>query len=272
MSDNHIIGALELDKVISYVRSLQKETGGFGATRRLPATIEDTFHGVAIFKFLAEQFSRPEQLAGCRDDALLHKFIAGLWPGDTLDLKSVYQLFATAADLHAPLDPVPVRKLAAQRLKQRPSLSTFYHAGLILGKACAPLLEEQLGPNWPQRLFPARHTCEEMMMGLTIIRAGGGPGAALPGNDLAAWFQECQTADGGFGFLPGTTSFIENSHFCLQALRLLDSQPRDLSGAVSFISGCQTLRGGFGRRGRAAPFLDATYHAMASLAILSEPL
>lgn len=91
----------------------------------------------------------------------------------------------------------------------------------------------------------------------------------LPNPELIAWLQACQNGDGGFGFFPGTTSFIENCHACLRALAFLGAKPLDPELAASFLSGCQTAGGGFSRGGRAAPFLDATWHALASLSHVS---
>jgi len=259
---------MELDRIIDYVRSLRKDSGGFGATRRLPATIEDTFHAVSIFKILALNALRPDELATCKADGLLVDYIASLWPGAGLDLKSVCQLLITAHDLEAGFDTGPVREIAAWHCQQYPSLVNFYHAALIMGPACRPMLRKELGNSWHRRLMPARYTCKELMMGLTVIISVGDEFEPDLRSEMTAWFQDCQAPDGGFGFLPGTTSFIENCHFCLRALEMLDASPRDPEAALAFISGCQTGSGGCGRRGKAAPFLDATYHAVAAAAIL----
>ena len=262
---------IDIDKVIAYVRSLQKKGGGFGATPRLPATVEDTFHAVAIFKLLAETASRPEPLAACQADRMLLEYIAGLWPCDRLDLKSVYQLYATAQKLNANLDQTPLRELAAQKMARNPSPPTVYYGCLILNGRCNEMVLEQIEPLRPgSNLQTDRYVCEERMMGLETLGAlGKEPDRGLK-KELIAWFQDCQTPDGGFGFLPGTTSFIENCHFCLKALAMLGALPRNQAESAAFIAACQTRNGGFGRRGNAAPFLDATYHAVASLAILHQ--
>ena len=105
-------------------------------------------------------------------------------------------------------------------------------------------------------------------MHLYLARVSG-RALPLPEPELIAWFQACQNGDGGFGFFPGTTSFVENCHASLRALAFLGSRPLEPGPAALFLAGCQTAAGGFSRNGRAAPFLDATWHALASLSFLS---
>ena len=88
--------------------------------------------------------------------------------------------------------------------------------------------------------------------------------------NLTKWLQRSQNGDGGFGFFPGTTSFIENCHATLAALSLLGARPVDLAEARSFIISSQTGGGGFARSPGAAPFLDASWHGIASLRLLEE--
>ena len=79
------------------------------------------------------------------------------------------------------------------------------------------------------------------------------------------WLRACQNYDGGFGFMPGTTSFIENTFYGLRALNLLGGKPKDMEMALNYVLSCRTKSGGFSRKANAAPFLDATYYAIGSL-------
>ena len=109
-------------------------------------------------------------------------------------------------------------------------------------------------------------TVDEAWMILYLARAM--QDSTLPLFELATWFQACQYWDGGFRFLPHTTSFIENCHTCLRALALLGIKPLDLSGAYRFILVSHTASGGLSRNSRATPFLDATCHAIAGIALI----
>lgn len=52
---------------------------------------------------------------------------------------------------------------------------------------------------------------------------------------LIEYFRECQNHDGGFGFSPGTTSYMYNTYFCLNALKFLGSEPKNSENALNFI-------------------------------------
>ena len=84
------------------------------------------------------------------------------------------------------------------------------------------------------------------------------------------WLRACQNYDGGFGFMPGTTSFIENTFYGLRALELLGGQSEDPEMALNYVLSCRTKSGGFSRKANAAPFLDATYYAIGSLISLQK--
>ncbi|MDA8160955.1 MAG: hypothetical protein M0T76_09575 [Desulfobacteraceae bacterium] len=262
---------VEWGSVVAYVSLLAKAEGGFGATRRLPATAEDTFHALAIFRVLDQWAHLPGPLAACRENQGLKGYLRQRLNGRQLDAKTVFQLHATARLMALPATATTaIEGLAAGHFHRHPSLHTAYHAALVLGHALLPQLEERLGDEWAARLLPERATSEELMMWLALQQAVGVTPQADRRAELGRWFGDCQGPDGGFGFLPGTTSFMENCHFCLRALALLEARPRDPQGALAFITSCQTVNGGFGRRAKAAPFLDATYHAVSALMLLDK--
>jgi len=89
-------------------------------------------------------------------------------------------------------------------------------------------------------------------------------------HDVMAFVMSRWQEWGGFGGLPGTTSFIENTHCWLKALALMDSAPLSPDMARDFILRCKTRGGGFARKSGGAPFLYATWHAVASLNLLSD--
>jgi prenyltransferase beta subunit len=92
--------------------------------------------------------------------------------------------------------------------------------------------------------------------------------AASRAGELVDWLRKCQNCDGGFGFFPGTTSYVEYCDYSLSALSLLNIRPADPVNAGQYICYCQTGAGGFSRSARAAPFLEASYHALQGLLCL----
>ncbi|MEW6218846.1 MAG: prenyltransferase/squalene oxidase repeat-containing protein [Thermodesulfobacteriota bacterium] len=259
---------IDLAAVVAFVQARRQAGGGFGATPRLPATVEDTFQALATFRALADLGAPGEHLAACRQDQALQTFLARMAGHRELGLRTMAQLVASSRLAAADLDLGYAQAAARRQLGQQPGLEAVHHAWQILGPEGLGEALQSLGPAWLQRLTPSRPTCRGMMLLVEVAAAAGEELPAARTGRLAAWFAACQSPDGGFGFFPGTTSFIEHSLFCLRGLSRLGAPARDPDAAVRFLASCQTRAGGFGRRANAAPFLDATAHGLAALAAL----
>jgi len=82
------------------------------------------------------------------------------------------------------------------------------------------------------------------------------------------YLQDCQNSDGGFGFHPGTTSFLENTYYSLKALTILHARPKEIEKCKQFIVSCKINAGGFGRQSITVPTIESTYYAIKSLKLL----
>ena len=102
--------------------------------------------------------------------------------------------------------------------------------------------------TFPGFLFPG-HECPEYKHSIHMHRYLAVQNMLneqpVDSNEIVDWLQRSQNGDGGFGFFPGTTSFIENCHAGLAALTLLAAVPVDLVNARAFVIACQTGAGGF---------------------------
>jgi hypothetical protein len=254
--------------VIPFVMERHKESGGFGATRRLPATIQDTYHALNILK-LVQRFvpvtgSEPALLTGDTERPYL---TAGLRLLPAPGMCTTFQLLWACRTSGVEFDRNGAETAVYAKMENSASLEEWYYGARILTEI---LDNPHLGPGESITAVLSRswRCIDEVWMHMYLARVSG-MGVPLPEAELIAWLQACQNGDGGFGFFPGTTSFIENCHACLRALAVLGAKPPDPERAASFLSGCQTAAGGFSRSGRAAPFLDATWHALASLSLVS---
>jgi prenyltransferase beta subunit len=88
--------------------------------------------------------------------------------------------------------------------------------------------------------------------------------------EILKWVQLCQNGDGGFGFYPGTTSFMENTYCALEILSKLNSSPLEIGVCREYILNCQTKGGGFGRAPMSFPFIESTFHAVTGWFLLDE--
>ncbi|MBA3002516.1 MAG: hypothetical protein FP813_01460 [Desulfurivibrio sp.] len=252
----------QVDQValMEFVHKRRKTTGGYGATLRLPATIQDTFQGVAIALVLGENPPTPESEPALAD--YLARMLAVPWLG----IDTTFRLLLTCRICGLGVDRERIRAHLGACLNRDTSLATIYYVRRIARE----ILEEDLGfPGSRRSLFlPARCAVQDVARLLFLKKMDGQP--VEGSGELSGWLQRTQNGDGGFGFFPGTTSFLENCHAALAGLSLLGVRPNDSANLRAFIVSCQTGRGGFGRSPRAAPFLDASWYGIASLRLLAE--
>lgn len=89
-------------------------------------------------------------------------------------------------------------------------------------------------------------------------------------DEWAEYVKRSQNRDGGFGFYPDTTSFLENVYYSLMALRQLNKKPNNLRECEAYVIRCKSKNSGFGRQHNTPPTLEYTYYAIESLNMISE--
>jgi len=250
-------------KLVEFIAIRRKESGGYGATRRLPATVEDTYEAVGLFAAVGERVIVPEPPA---DDAALADYLTRTQAKPWLGMATTFQLLATCRRLGVAVDLERLRNYADTALTGSPGLETSYFVARVAQEVAGEEPAAWLGQN-PDLTLPEQRSVTQVRMLVAAKALLGQPVAEAA--DLVDWLRRSQNGDGGFGFFPGTTSFIENSHSALAALSLLGAPPVEPEEARAFVVSCQTGRGGFGRSPRAAPFLDASWHAICSLQLLA---
>jgi hypothetical protein len=253
-------------RILSFVGGRRKEEGGYGATPLLPATVEDTYHALRILEILGRIHSLRKSATSARHERSLKSYLAGLTKTPWVSSRTTFQVMACALSSGVALDSAKAIEYISRRLTNTLHLGERYY--------CARILREALNvrdmTTWPKARMPRFfkwRTARELWMKL-YLQQGASSIESARKQEIVAWLQACQNSDGGFGFLPRTTSYIENCHTCMRALALLHAKPQDLEGCLHFVLACRTGPGGFARSPGAAPFLDATWHAVAVFSIL----
>ncbi|MDY0350317.1 MAG: prenyltransferase/squalene oxidase repeat-containing protein [Desulfobulbaceae bacterium] len=258
-----------LTAAAAFVLSRRKDTGGFGATPRLPATIQDTYHALQVLD-LAQRYNVTAGMGlAPATDVHLRSYLDRCRRSLTPGAATTFHMLWCCRVAGLAVDGVAVEAMVTGRMGDADALDDWYYWARIL----VEVLERK------PALFPDDHRLAAVLdrawrgvdeawmhMYLHRLLRNSLPQAAPK---LIAWFRASQNGDGGFGFFPGTTSFVENCHYGLQALKILGAEPADPEKARRFVTSCQTASGGFGRGLRAAPFLDATWHAVAALELLN---
>lgn len=243
-----------------FVLNRKKATGGFGATPKLPATIQDTYHALRILTVLGGYGLVPSPALG--NDGPLLEYLARTSAAERHNAQVTFQRLAGILLAGGELSSGPVLDFVRRRLMETQALEERYYCGRLMREVARiddgefDFLAKRPAP-WSFR------TASELWMLLDLAHEQAENPSAL-----AAWLQACQTGDGGFGFLPGTTSFIENCYDCLRALRLLGAAPKDQEGCRAFALACRTSRHGFARRNGGTAFLYSTWQAVAVLDLL----
>ncbi len=118
----------------------------------------------------------------------------------------------------------------------------------------------------PQKIKRWR-TVKELRM---LLYISDGTAGEIDKRYAIKWINACQNPDGGFGFLPNSTSFIENTYFSLHSFSLLNEFPRHPERILNFILSCYTGKGAFSRKRGGTSFLDATYYAIKCLPLITD--
>jgi hypothetical protein len=248
-----LLGKEAAERLIRFVSARQKEDGGFGLTPRLPATVEDTYYGVRILELLGK-----EALAARTRSYL-----------DRLD----WSVSRRAKIIHAIL--YLRRKFACPMAYPHPFfpaskpliLEEIYYWHKI-AQICEPE-NDDLMPRFDltEVALPADPIMREVRYYLALKADCLAPSEVA---HWVRWVQACQTPDGGFGFKPGTTAFMDNVLPALEVLRQLGHAPRHVQKLLDFILACQTRAGGFARTSGGVAFLESSFQAVKSLQLLRE--
>jgi hypothetical protein len=252
--------------VLSYVGARRQEAGGYGATPLLPATVEDTYHALRILEAFSEIRSLSKSVASFRRERPLRRYITNAAGVPWVSARTTFQVMACALSSGVALNSGKAIQYISRRLTNTLHLDERYYCARILREA----LHVRDMTSWRKATMSRFHkwrTARELWMKLYLQQSVSLIESSRK-EEMVAWLQACQNSDGGFGFLPRTTSYIENCHTCIRALALLHAKPQDLDGCLHFVLACRTGRGGFARNPGAAPFLDATWHAVAVFSIL----
>ncbi|MBN2034615.1 MAG: hypothetical protein JW836_15190 [Deltaproteobacteria bacterium] len=248
--------------ILAFVEGRSKAEGGYGLTPLLPATVEDTYHALRTL----ETVRGVSWLKKVFIQGLLKTYLASLAETPWISARTLFQVLYCASLADLALDKGKTMNYLKQTLSKTTALSERYY--------CARTLREVLAVDDMAVMRKARmvrfsgwRTARELWMKL-YLRQGSSSFDPEQKGKMVRWLQACQNGDGGFGFLPGTTSYIENCHICTRALAFLNANFFDVEGCRHFVLACKSGNGGFARSLGSAPFLDATCHAVAAMNLL----
>ena len=239
-----------------YVLSLRQSGGGFSYVSTLPATLEDTYYALKLLEELKIPFS----------DKKTSEYAVRVSRVNGGSRENVYRLIYV-------LSRVSPTRLACWHgklkmpLLEKGSADEVYYALLskeIIGEemCLSQKLKEEIASLGISKLkyVPEVARCVTLMKKTkTRFRE----------EEYVRWLRDAQMPDGGYGFLQGSTSYLETTYYALRALKALNNAPGDLHECERFIRLCKCQKG-YARQILARPSVESTYHAVSGLNIIEE--
>ncbi len=249
----NILKKIDIDQLIKFVFQRYKKDGGFAAFPSLPSTIEDTFYAIDIIENLHRLDKNINLISLIMPEKTANFIREHAEEKSSLPIRLRYYLHKISTILGKDFTDVikftHVKKIdfteiyCTTELVRSPVIGGIKIPPIVLGRCiCKDVYYNVLSCPEPDSLHR---------------------------KNVVDWLKKCQNYDGGFGFYPGTTSFIENCDYCLSTLSLLKDRPFNMKEATQFILSCQTAVGGFSRNIKAVPFLESTWHAINVLKALN---
>jgi len=244
--------------VLTFAKKREKKEGGFSATPFLPPTVEDTYFGCGIFALCQsiDQNFRTKHL----------NYLASiLW--NELPPETLLYYLKTSLILNGALpNQKDLKKYLEKFFTKTSSLKRLAILFIL-----AQLLDSQEGDvglsRFKERVKDEilKNQAKEGRLTLELFYY------LLP---ITSRFVEkhldfvfaSQNPDGGFGFMPKTTSFIENTYFAVKILSFFDRLDKEILRKVQgFVISCLNADFGFGRNSQGISFLNTTYYGLAIL-------
>jgi len=249
--------------VVPFIMARWCRTGGFGFAPTLPPSVEDTY--LALKTLEKTHLEAVPGFYPLKANRELRSFLIEIGDKETWRTNTAYQYLAICASCGVEPDQKWLKTLQARSSIRPGSLEDIYYLTKIRKELPNLLWSGDQGGSGKIRLDWSNAKNLRMCLYLT---EGSASSLNATRQELIEWLRRCMNPDGGFGPTPGTTSFIEYSHWCLSSLALLSDDIPHAIACAAFVLSCRTRGGGFSRRNGAAPSLDATWHAVESLNIL----
>lgn len=244
---------LRKQDIYSFVMDMEQQGGGFSFAHDAPATLDDTYYALRILELLNAPYNNRETIgyiASLDFDSLMirHLFYAA-WTSKKLGIRGVFRKIEKACS-----------NICINNLDELYYKAQLHLLGIKAGKLSLMKKEFNALHHGSKYIHDICYTA--IISGMLKIYFDEG--------DTIENINEFQNHDGGWGFVKGSTSFLENSYIAIKALCITKTKPQNMRGCKKFILRCQANNGGFGRQIITAPSLESTYHAVAAISLLKK--
>ena len=250
---------------VSFAKRKEKEDGGFGATTLLPPTVEDTYFGLAILD-LCQALDKNSKVKHLSYLATISW--QDLLPETLLYYLKALSLFAetmpNSKELEGYLDKFMIKSTSLKRLailfNIAQTLDTAEQSNGFPLKEIKERIKQEI-----LRMLPKE---EKISLKLLFYLLPALPEFVEKNLNFVI---ASQNPDGGFGFKPRTTSFMENTYYGINILYYYNRLEKEVSEkTISFVISCLNGDFGFGRNSQGISFLNTTFYGLNILSLLFE--
>ncbi len=245
------------------INRFKKDIGGFAATPLLPTTLEDTYFAIKTLFYLYPSF-----LYKNRD--LLIKFLKQfLNKKNFKNPIQLLQMFEILKLLDSSL-PGIFPDLIKRSLSSFQKTSSLDFRTLYAVWKLSLIASQRFSSSKVKQLFKkcSLKTLENLYYS----------GKILPNlwKEYKEMIFKAQNGDGGFGFYPGTTSFLENTYYALKILKSFSNSfeinkiNECIQNGLNFVKACYNSDGGFSRKPGGISYLETTAYAIEILKLYKE--
>lgn len=233
------------ENIVRFILEFERKGGGFSFARSTAATLEDTYFAVKSLSHLGKAYNKQEAV----------RYVEGIGLFPFTDKKLLYRLTWLRNYFGMDIDFLQGVSFPTKKLE-----SAYYWAKVcrLVGRDISFEYRHKVNahPRYVSELFRQVYLFHDMK--------------DFNKESFSRYLKDCQNGDGGFGFLFGSTSFLELTYYAVKALSILHTKPKELEKCRNFVEACKSKDGGFGRQIHAVPTLESTYHAIRTLKLLQE--
>ena len=244
---------LDLSRIVQYLRGREKEEGGFSFVPELYPDIEDTYYAVRTLQLLRADIDRDRT----------ENYLNTIDWNEVGFPRAVYMLLYIHLSVDIDLPP-QLMDLSGKDWSKFAVLDAQYFSDEMDKLLSRPLRPLDSSSRFQ---FQTNESLQTLRKKVSVLLDRD---VNFDKHQIIRWVQSSQNGDGGFGFYPETTSYMENTYCALEILSKLNASPAKSELCRKYILSCQTKSGGFGGAPVSFPFIESTLYAVLGLFLLGK--
>ena len=257
LSHNCFLSEEEKRQTIAFILQYEQPEGGFSFSKTTPPTREDTYYAMRVLNKLNVTYSNLDT------NQYLENTLMDLHHSCKHYFQLLFLLNLSSLEGH----PTTMKNLLdLHRYLKEENINEIYYYMLI-----SEIINTKFDfiiPN--SKLSQDIVTLNYIPEVTRLIFVMNKLDLEFEEKKYIKWIQKTQSSDGGFGFLPYTTAFLENTCYALRGLNILNALPSNIDMCEKFVKSCRIGNGGYARKSDALGTLQSTYHAVCCHEIINQ--